>query len=95
MEYFGFFTLNIIGTLYAIDSYPMWAGSVLILISAIRNIASFGIGYGVQPFIEARGVQITMGTFAGIIGGIGVMGIPVYICGKLIRKFTVRVARVS
>jgi hypothetical protein len=90
--YFCFVGANIVAITYLLDSYPQRASSVLIIICAFRGIISFGVSYGIEPFIESRGYSGAFGIFGALTGALGLLGIPVYIWGKNIRRITGRYA---
>ncbi|RHZ52900.1 uncharacterized protein CDV56_101396 [Aspergillus thermomutatus] len=91
--YFCFVGANIVAITYLLDSYPTRAGPLLVIICAFRGIISFGTSYGTAPFIASHGYDGAFGTFAGLTGALGLLGIPVYFWGKKIRQFTGRFAR--
>ncbi|RSL56839.1 hypothetical protein CEP53_006684 [Fusarium sp. AF-6] len=91
--FFAFVGANIVGMTYLLDSYPARAGPVLIIICAFRGIIAFGVTYGISPFIEAAGYDGAFGAFGGMTAFFGLLGIPVYIWGKSIRRFTGRFAK--
>ncbi|KUM59905.1 hypothetical protein ACN42_g7240 [Penicillium freii] len=91
--YFTFVGANIVAITYLLDSYPQRASSLLIIICAFRGIISFGVSYGISPFIDRNGYDGAFGTFGGLTAALGLLGVPVFIWGKNIRertgKFTV------
>jgi hypothetical protein len=91
--YFAFVGANIVAITYLLDSYPARAGPVLIVICAFRGIISFGVSYGIAPFIETAGYDGSFAVFGALTGAFGLLAIPVYIWGKKIRGFTGRFAR--
>lgn len=91
--YFAFVGANIVAITYLLDSYPARAGPMLIVICAFRGIISFGVSYGISPFIESHGYAGTFGTFGGLTGAMGLLGVPVYFYGKRIRQFTGRYSK--
>ncbi|KAH6889827.1 putative MFS transporter [Thelonectria olida] len=91
--YFCFVGANIVAITYLLDSYPARAGPLLVIICAFRGVISFGVSYGVAPFIEKNGYDVAFGTFGGLTAAMGLLGIPVYIWGKQIRQFTGRFTR--
>ncbi|PCD26671.1 hypothetical protein AU210_013093 [Fusarium oxysporum f. sp. radicis-cucumerinum] len=88
--YFTFVGANIVAITYLLDSYPQRAGPLLVIICAVRGIMSFGVSYGITPFIEQNGYDGAFGVFGGLTGAFGVLGIFVFIFGKKIRKITGR-----
>ncbi|KAJ5930867.1 hypothetical protein N7466_006360 [Penicillium verhagenii] len=86
--YFTFVGANIVAITYLLDSYPQRASSLLIIICAFRGIISFGVSYGISPFIERNGYDGAFGTFGGLTALFGLLGIPVFIWGKRIRAIT-------
>lgn len=91
--YFCFVGANIVAITYLLDSYPTRAGPLLIIICAFRGIISFGVSYGITPFIETAGWDGAFGAFGAMTAFFGLMGIPIYIWGKQIRQFTGRFAK--
>ncbi|KAJ5636527.1 uncharacterized protein N7484_009840 [Penicillium longicatenatum] len=90
--YFTFVGANIVAITYLLDSYPQRASSLLIIICAFRGIISFGVSYGISPFIDRSGYYGAFSTFGGLTAALGLLGIPVFIWGKKIREFTGRFA---
>ena len=86
--FFTFVAANIVGITYLLDSYPQRASPLLIIICAFRGIISFGVSYGISPFIERNGYDGAFGSLAALTGAFGLLGIPVFIWGKKIRQFT-------
>ncbi|KAI8711653.1 hypothetical protein NCS52_01429400 [Fusarium sp. LHS14.1] len=86
--YFTFVGANIVAITYLLDSYPQRAGPLLVIICAFRGIISFGVSYGISPFIQKNGYDGAFGTFGGLTGALGLLGIPIYIWGKQIRRIT-------
>ncbi|KAH9904305.1 major facilitator superfamily domain-containing protein [Xylariomycetidae sp. FL2044] len=91
--YFAFVGANIVAITYLLDSYPARAGPLLIIICAFRGIISFGVSYGITPFIARSGYDGAFGTFGGLTAALGLLGIPVYVWGKQIRHFTGRFSK--
>ncbi|CAI6093581.1 unnamed protein product [Clonostachys chloroleuca] len=86
--YFTFIGANIVAITYLLDSYPQRASPLLIIICAFRGIISFGVSYGITPFIESQGYEGAFGIFAALTGIFGLLGVPVYFWGKKIRHVT-------
>jgi hypothetical protein len=88
--YFAFVGANIAAVTYLLDSYPARAGPVLVVITAFRGFVSFGTSYGVAKFIDTAGYDGSFGTYGGLTALFGLLGIPIFLYGKNIRKFTGR-----
>lgn len=86
--FFTFLGANIVGITYLLDSYPARAGPLLVIICAFRGIIAFGVSYAIAPFTERSGFDGAFATFGGLTGLFGLLGIPVFIWGKHIRRFT-------
>ncbi|KAL2831861.1 hypothetical protein BJY01DRAFT_254146 [Aspergillus pseudoustus] len=84
-QFFASTSINIISTTYTIECYPDLAGVMVIVCGAYRNIIGFGLSYGAQGFMNAVGVMGCFGTYAGILGGLGVVGIFFYVKGAKVR----------
>lgn len=91
--FFCFIGANIVAITYLLDSYPARAGPLLVIICAFRGIMSFGVSYGIAPFIEQSGYDGAFNTFGGLTGGLGAIGILIYVFGKKLRGFTGKYAK--
>ncbi|TKA81735.1 hypothetical protein B0A55_01118 [Friedmanniomyces simplex] len=86
--YFCFVGANIAAITYLLDAYPARAAPMLVVICAFRGFVSFGTSYGVTKFIATAGYDGSFGAYAGMTAFFGVLGIPVFLWGKCIRRFT-------
>ncbi|KAL4731651.1 hypothetical protein ACLX1H_000628 [Fusarium chlamydosporum] len=86
--YFCFVGANIVAITYLLDSYPQRAGPLLVIICAMRGVMSFGVSYGISPFIDRNGYDGAFAVFGGLTGAFGVIGIFIFIFGKRIRQYT-------
>ena len=91
--YFAFVGANIVAITYLLDAYPARSGPILVVICAFRGIISFGVTYGIAPFIANAGYDGAFNTFAGLTAAFGLLAIPIFIWGKKIRGFTGRWAK--
>ncbi|KAG8632145.1 hypothetical protein KVT40_001285 [Elsinoe batatas] len=73
--YFCFLGANIVAITYLLDSYPVRAGPLLVIIA---------------PFIENAGYDGAFGAFGGLTALFGLLGLPVFWYGKSIRRVTGR-----
>ncbi|PSK42888.1 hypothetical protein B9Z65_6842 [Elsinoe australis] len=88
--YFAFLGANIVAITYLLDSYPARAGPLLVIICAFRGIISFGVSYGIAPFIETAGFDGAFGAFGGMTALFGMGFGGIFFCGKAIRRYTGR-----
>jgi hypothetical protein len=59
--------------------------SLLVMVTALRNIVSFGMSFGVYKFIDDQGFSGTFGIFGGVTALFGLGLIPVWVYGKRMR----------
>lgn len=55
------------GLTYSIDCFPSRAVDIGVVDNAVTNIIAFGVGYGVQDWLEAVGPEAQFSTMAGIL----------------------------
>jgi hypothetical protein len=58
---------------------------MLVMVTALRNVVSFGMSFGVYNFIDHQGFSGTFGIFGGVTFALGLGVIPVWVYGKRIR----------
>ncbi|KAG5361859.1 putative MFS-type transporter [Yarrowia sp. C11] len=73
---------------YAIDSYREVASDSMATVIVIRNLMSFGIGYGITPWLENQGYAKTFGEGAGVCAGCGLVFLVFIVYGKKWRDMT-------
>lgn len=91
--FFAFIGANIVAITYLLDSYPARAGPILVIICAFRGIMSFGVSYGIAPFIEKSGYDGAFNTFGALTGALGLFGVIIYFFGKPLRAYTGKYAK--
>lgn len=83
-------TANVIGLQlsisYCIDSYRAFSGEAIITVIIVRNTMSFGIGYGITPWVQNMGFQncFIMAGFLGLLQCLSFLVIVKY--GKKLRE---------
>lgn len=87
LQWFSFFSINVISTTYAIECFPDLAGVMVVTAGAYRNIVGFGLTYGVSNFVNAVGYFGCFGTYTGILGGLGLAGFFFYFKGPAVREY--------
>ncbi|KAI5842378.1 major facilitator superfamily domain-containing protein [Tricharina praecox] len=85
---FGFLSLNTSLSVYAVECYPRWAGPLLVMVCALRNVVGFAMNFKIVDFINACGYDGAFGIYAGIFGGFALIGIPIYVWGKRLREWS-------
>ncbi|KAK5050042.1 hypothetical protein LTR84_004162 [Exophiala bonariae] len=84
--FFAFLGANQVALTYAVDSFPLKAGPLLVVVCAGRGFISFGIGYAVLPSIQAIGYDGSMNVVGTICAVLAVAAIPMYYFGPTFRK---------
>ena len=62
------------------------------LICSLRGFIGFAISFGTISFVDTVGYERSFNICAGIVGALMVLGLPVYLGGKRIRKWTQKYA---
>ncbi|KAG5358613.1 putative MFS-type transporter [Yarrowia sp. B02] len=73
---------------YAIDSYREVASDSMATVIVIRNLMSFGIGYGITPWLTNQGYGKTFGEAAGVCAGCALIFLVFVAYGKKLREKT-------
>ncbi|KAJ2901908.1 hypothetical protein MKZ38_001260 [Zalerion maritima] len=85
---FGLLTANTIFSVYLIESYPQFAGPVLVNVSSSRLIVGFATSFDVTRWIQDIGFFKTFGLYS-LALTVACLFLPlVYIYGKRIRAWT-------
>ncbi|KAF1808702.1 MFS general substrate transporter [Eremomyces bilateralis CBS 781.70] len=85
---FSFLSVNTIAAVFVVESYPQWAGPVLVNVSSFRCIVGFAMSFRATTWIQARGYLGCFAIYAGILGFLTLVMPLVYIYGKRIRAWT-------
>ncbi|KAL2829632.1 major facilitator superfamily domain-containing protein [Aspergillus pseudoustus] len=89
---FSFLTSNAQASVFCVESYPHFAGPVLVNVSSFRNIIGFAFTYGIPDWVASLGYLRCFGIFAGIIGAL-MLPFPLFLVyGKKWRKATEGIA---
>ncbi|AOW04387.1 major facilitator superfamily domain-containing protein [Yarrowia lipolytica] len=73
---------------YALDCYREIGSDSLVTLIVIRNCMSFGIGYGITPWITREGLKNAFGEAAGVSAACMGTFFIVLVVGKRMRKWT-------
>ncbi|KAH9208091.1 major facilitator superfamily transporter [Leptodontidium sp. 2 PMI_412] len=86
LSVFTFISLSTANILWVTEAFPRWAAPALVVISGGSNIASFGISFGIMPWIRSQGqanADIEIGV---LIAVIGLVAVPIAFWGKDLRQ---------
>ncbi|KAM7206122.1 Major facilitator superfamily domain containing protein [Naviculisporaceae sp. PSN 640] len=85
---FGSMTAHTLFSVYLVESYPAFAGPVLVNVSSFRFIVGFAMSFKVTSWIQNSGFLRTFGYYS-IALVLASLGLPVvYLYGKKIRAWT-------
>lgn len=85
---FGFLTVVTVLNVFAVESYPAWAGPVLVNVSSLRLIISFFISSDIQTWVATMGIFQTFALYGEALLVLS-LGIPIlYFSGKRLRMWT-------
>ncbi|KAG5806262.1 hypothetical protein H9Q74_009001 [Fusarium xylarioides] len=79
-----------ISLVYTIDAYRPIAGEIAVTQYAYKSAFGFLLSFYTNPWINKSGYKSAFGAMAGIVGGIILLGAPIFIYGKRIRNTTWR-----
>ena len=88
----GFLTFGLLGTnvtfnTYVVESYPEWAGPVLVNVASLRNIIGFGCSFRTTVWIAKLGFMRMFGLYAGLIAVMSLGLVPMYFYGRSISRY--------
>ena len=75
-----------ISVTYLVDSYRDMAGDALTALIIVRNLMSFAVSYGINPWIEGMGTRGAFGLATGIGLAASLLWIPMITFGKRLRR---------
>lgn len=88
MIIFGFLTTMTLVNVYIVESYPIWAGPVLVNVSSLRLIIAFFLASKATEWVVEKGLLGTMAIYAEVMVVVS-LGIPIlYMTGKRLRSWT-------
>ncbi|ETS77840.1 hypothetical protein PFICI_09902 [Pestalotiopsis fici W106-1] len=73
---------------FILESYPNFAGPILIVYSSFRLICGFGMTVKATEWAKTMGFLNMFGTYGGLIGALALGGLPVFFLGKSFRTRT-------
>lgn len=84
--FFAFVGANIVGLIYAADSFPLKVGPLFVVICPGRAFISFGLSYAVIPSISSIGYNGIMNIEGALCAVLAALAIPVYFLGPALRR---------
>ncbi|RAL07153.1 MFS general substrate transporter [Aspergillus homomorphus CBS 101889] len=75
----AFVSVLIRTTSFATEAWEKNPGPALVTVVGTKNLVSFGVSYGLNPMVAKYSYPAAMGILAGVVGGVLLLGIPVYI----------------
>lgn len=84
--FFAFLGANQVAITYTVDSFPIKASPLLVVLCAGRGFISFGLSYAVLPAIQAIGYNGTMNIVGSICAVLAAIAIPMYFLGPSLRR---------
>ncbi|KAK2032977.1 major facilitator superfamily transporter [Colletotrichum zoysiae] len=85
---FGLLTANTIFAVYLVESYPRYAGPVLVNVSSARLIVGFIMSFNVTTWIEELGFFKNFGIYSAALAGVSMLLPVMYKYGKPMRAWT-------
>ncbi|OJJ94979.1 hypothetical protein ASPACDRAFT_1908671 [Aspergillus aculeatus ATCC 16872] len=74
----AFVSVLIRTTSFATEAWPKNPGPALVTVVGTKNLISFGVSYGLNPMVAKYSYPAAMGILAGVVGGVLLLGVPVY-----------------
>lgn len=71
-------------TSFATEAWEKNPGPALVTVVGTKNIIGFGVSYGLNPMVAKYSYPAAMGILAGVVGGILLLGIPVYFFNPMV-----------
>ncbi|ORY67310.1 major facilitator superfamily domain-containing protein [Pseudomassariella vexata] len=85
---FGALTTSAVISVYLVESYPNYAGPVLVSVSSFRLIFGFLLSFKITNLIMARGFLNMFGIYSGALAAVALLLPVIYIYGKPIRAWS-------
>ncbi|KAG8167295.1 hypothetical protein KVR01_002984 [Diaporthe batatas] len=85
---FGYLTTSTVVSVYLVESYPRFAGPVLVNVSSLRLVVGFALSFDMTTWVEQLGFMTNFAIYGGIMAAFALGGPVMYIYGKRIRAWT-------
>lgn len=83
---FTLVSLATANTLWVTEAFPRWAAPALVVLGSVANIASFGVSFGIMPWIRSQGHANADIEIGALIAVVGCVAIPIAFWGKKLRQ---------
>jgi len=83
----GFLTANTVLAVYIVESYPQWAGPVLVNVSSFRCIIGFAMSFRATTWVEERGFLGSFAIYAAVLAIVSGLLPVMYVYGKPMRQW--------
>ncbi|KAM5349356.1 hypothetical protein ACJ41O_005861 [Fusarium nematophilum] len=87
LSLFSYLTGNVAFTLWITEAFPRWAAAALAVQLFVSNMASFGIGTAIMPWVETKTIVQPTVVISVLILILGVLAVPAAFWGKNVRQF--------
>ncbi|KAF9894566.1 hypothetical protein FE257_006451 [Aspergillus nanangensis] len=85
--YTGACVTNISLVSYLLDAHEEYAVESQVILFAFKNLFAFGMGFFFVDWYYSSGPRVLFGVVGGVVTGITLLIVPLYIGGKLLRVF--------
>ncbi|KAI6351107.1 hypothetical protein MCOR25_010137 [Pyricularia grisea] len=92
---FGYLTTLTLANVFAIESYPMWAGPVLVNVSSMRIIIAFFMASQATSWVQTKGAMATFAIYGETLIVVSLGIVVLFFFGKKIRRWTAGKVKLS
>ncbi|KAL4981887.1 major facilitator superfamily domain-containing protein [Aspergillus falconensis] len=82
-----FVSVLILATSFAAEAWEKNPGPAIVAVVGVKNIVAFALSYGINPMTEMYDYPVAMGILAAIVGGVFLLGVPVYFLNPRWRRW--------
>ncbi|KAI9039330.1 MFS general substrate transporter [Aspergillus affinis] len=83
----AFVSVLILSTSFAAEAWEKNPGPALVAVVGTKNIVAFALSYGINPMVEKYSYPVAYGILAAVVGGVFVLGAPVYVWNPRWRRY--------
>lgn len=81
----SFVSVLILATSFAAEAWVKNPGPAIVAVVGVKNIVAFALSYGINPMTRLYDYGMAMGILAAIVGGVFLLGVPVYFLNPRVR----------